>query len=168
MGEDVRVERFEVGAAADDRALDGPGVPRRVDAGQVDVVDGRGKAQADAVGAFEIGGQGGDGFAGIDAELGRAPQAALEVVRSHGPAASEDSIGVEECDLVPEVGGESGEFLVDGVFVVGVGQVQRAGFGDPEAGFRGEVAPDFAGAQGALVHLAGGLADGPDHAEVAD
>ena len=45
----------------------------------------------------------------------------------HGVAASEDAGRVEQFDIIAELGSEGGEFGEYGVFVLGVGQVQRAG-----------------------------------------
>ena len=113
-------------------------------------------------------GRAGDGLARVDADLARAPQAAPEIIRLHGLAAGEYAPGGEQLDVVAQTGSEIGKFAQDGEFVVGIGQMQRAGVGVPDIGPGGEVEPEVAGAQGTLVDFARRLADGPDHAEVAD
>jgi hypothetical protein len=61
-----------------------------------------------------------------------------------------------------------GELAQNLGLIVTIGEVKGAGVERGQSRLREDFEPDFAAAHGDRVHLARGLADGPDHAEVAD
>ena len=68
------------------------------------------EAEADAVFAFEVAGQGSDGLPGVDADFAGAPETAFEVFLLYGLTASVYAGHVEQLDIVAEVRGQGGEF----------------------------------------------------------
>ena len=76
--------------------------------------------------------------------------------------------GAEPGAIVALSGTDFGKLLEEGGLIFAVGEVERAGVAVGKAGFTKNLQPDLAAAKRELEHFAGGLADGPDHAEVAD
>ena len=167
-GEDFRVERLEIRSAANDDAVDVPRAGGGLDVRQRDGAHGGAEVKLHAMGGGEPSGQAADGLAGVDSGLGRAPEGAEQAVDFGGGGAGDRFLGCEQGAAVGGAVGRGGEFAEHGPFVGAVGEMERAGGIEVEARGGGDLAPKLAAAEGAVVAGAGGLADGPDEAEVAD
>ncbi len=162
-------QRLEVDTAGHDHLFRLPGATvRGVDVRWVHGRHRRAEMHFHRVGPAQVLGNGRDRLAWIDAQLGRTPEGPEQSVGTHGRRPAERFREGQQLAVKTQAGGLADELLQHCQLVVPVSQVQGTTSVDPEARLPGQFQPQLPAAQGPLVHLAGSLADGPDHAEVAD
>ena len=126
------------------------------------------KMELHAVAFGEPCGESTSGFAGIDAEFTGAVQSAAEFHRISGGGEVMNLGGAEQLTGDLQVFGSVGELLEQGPFVVVVGEVNRAALADADTGSGAGFNPALSAEQSGLEEVSVGLADRPDHAEVAN
>ena len=163
----VGEEGFEVVAGSEDDLVGADGFASGEDLTAFDLDSGGAEAKFDAE-RCEVCGEFGDDLAGEDAELVGAPHCAEEVVLPDSVGFVGDFAGRDDFAAIAGLGSLVNKFREYGEFVFVIGEVERAGFTVPNAGGVEDFLPNLAAAEGRFAKFTGRLADGPDHAEVAN
>ena len=109
-----------------------------------------------------------EGPARVHRDFRGAPNGAEQAIGPDGLGSRENVRSIQPIARVTELGSHFAELLRDGGFVRAVDHVQRASREVGESRGGQNFDPQIAAAQRHRVHAAGGLADGSDHADVAD
>lgn len=164
-GEEIGVEDFEVGTGADNGELGADFLSSSGDGAVADFEGGFIEEELHSKLVLEHGGQLVESFAGVDADFSIGKEGELEEIGFEVGEAILDLGGGEEFGGVGieivEFADDLGFLLVEGVLEASAGVVE-------EASLLGDFEPDRSAEEGGVAAVTGGLADGPDHAEVAD
>ena len=168
VGEGFGEESLEIGAAADDDFVSGPIAGGGLDSRESYFADVDSEGEFDSELFFQHAGNFCDGFAGVDVDFGWTPECAEEAFAFDGFCFREGLVLSEDGSAVIFLAELGKIFFDDGEFVLRVGEMKTAGGGVPDFGSVNDIEPDFATEHGTVVFDVGGLADGPEEAEVAD
>lgn len=117
---------------------------------------------------MEVFGDPAEGLSGVDAHFGVAEHRGDDSVMVEVRGDGFEVLGVQEFDGVSVLRRGLDEFVKDVGLELGLGHVERAAGVGPETRFADDGLPDRLAFKGEAKVGSGGLADGPDHTEIAD
>ena len=112
--------------------------------------------------------QAGDHQPRVHRQFRCAPQATFQALRLNRSAAFDYAGRIQPFAFIAHARGDFGEFAQHLGFIVMIGHMQRSGGKMRKPRCLQDLQPDLAATERHAVHLAGGLAHGPDHSEIPD